>query len=76
MNDARRKEIRRVQALLEQAHEIIDQCANEERDYYDNMPENMQGSDKGTKADEDASALEDVASEIETQKDALGELVD
>lgn len=31
---------------------------DEEQEYYHNMPENMQGGDKGQKAEENAAALE------------------
>lgn len=65
MNDDRRKELRRAKALVDEAQAIVASCAEEEREYRDNMPENMQGGDKGSAAEEKASELEDVASELE-----------
>ncbi len=65
MNDARRKELERARVLIAEARDILDTAATEERDYYDNMPENMQGGDKGTKADEVADTLEEVTSDID-----------
>jgi hypothetical protein len=43
MNKSRRQEIESAKELLEQAKEIIESCQSEEQEYYDNMPENMQG---------------------------------
>lgn len=65
MNNERRKEIDKARALLEEAKEILDQCASDERDYYDNMPENMQSGEKGQKAEEAADALEEASGEID-----------
>lgn len=71
MNAERRKELERARVLIAEARDIIDNAASEEREYFDNMPENMQGGDKGTKADEAASALEEVSGEI---YDMLGKI--
>lgn len=65
MNAARRKRLAEAGALIAQAKATIEECALEERDYFDNMPENMQSGDKGTKADETATALEDAAQSLE-----------
>lgn len=66
MNDARRKAIQAVKDALESAKIDLETIAGEERDYYDNMPESFQQGEKGTKADEDATTLEDAVSELET----------
>jgi hypothetical protein len=41
----------------------IEEVAQEERDYHDNMPENMQNGERGEAAEEAASNLEEAASE-------------
>jgi division protein CdvB (Snf7/Vps24/ESCRT-III family) len=71
MNAARRKELGQAIDLIvkiasdfEELKRIVDDAATEERDYYDNMPENMQSGDKGTTADDAASVLEEVNSII------------
>lgn len=73
MNNLRRKEINKAIDLLtsakaawETALGIIESAADEEREYYDNMPENMQASEKGDSADSAATMLEEV-------KDAMQE---
>lgn len=64
MNAARRKAIAESVVLLEQAQEALDAAANEERDYYDSMPESIQGGEKGQKAEEAADALAEVAQDL------------
>jgi hypothetical protein len=73
MNKERRKKIERAIALLQEiaprwdeVKSIAEETGNEEREYYDNMAENLQGSDKGQQADNAATQLEEVANEIDT----------
>lgn len=65
MNKARRAEIEKAIALIEQAKEIIETAGLEERDYYDCMPEAFQNGERGEKADAAATALEEAASACE-----------
>lgn len=65
MNATRRKTIDKAIALLEEAKSIIETAGSEERDYYDAMPEGLQGGDKGSAADEAASALEEAGDAID-----------
>lgn len=65
MNHERRKRLAEAAELLEQAKTIVEECATEENDYYDNMPESLQSGEKGDKAQEAASTLEEAASSIE-----------
>lgn len=72
MNKDRRKEISKIVGLLQEisvkldeAKLIVEQVAQEEREFYDNMPENMQSGDNGQKADQAASDLEEVQSTLE-----------
>lgn len=72
MNKSRRKDIARAIAVLQgiaeaisDARGIVEDAASEERDYFDNMPANMQEGDKGTAADEAANTLEGVRDELD-----------
>ena len=72
MNRSRRKDLGRAIDLLsriksdfEEAKGIVEQAASGERDYYDNMPENMQSGDKGSDADNAATQLEEVVQSLE-----------
>ena len=48
--------------LLGEAQEIIDTCAEEERESFDNLPEGVQESERGQQMEENADNLEDVSS--------------
>jgi len=72
MNKDRRKELDKAIALLQEAapkideaKSIIENCASEEREYYDNMHENLQSGEKGSQADQAASMLEEAQSSLE-----------
>lgn len=75
MNDDRRKRIAEASALIEQAKTILDECASEERDYYEAMPDNIAASERGTKADETADALTEAAGECDTLIDSISDAV-
>ncbi|MDE6667670.1 MAG: hypothetical protein K2K38_04915 [Clostridia bacterium] len=65
MNKQRRKVINE---LIKQATELsqqIEEVLNEEQDYYDYMPENLQNSERGQNAEEAICNLEEAQSNIE-----------
>jgi hypothetical protein len=70
LNKQRREQISRAIAFLEEAQGILELAKDDEQSYYDDMPENLQGSDKGQAAEEAISNLETAIGSIE---DAIGE---
>lgn len=67
MNAARRKALdtaigllQEAEAKLDEAKSIIETAKDEEREYYDNMPESLQSGDKGSAAETAADALDEV----------------
>ena len=58
MNKARRKAIREIGDQLEILYERLEQISDEERDYFDTMPGNLQSSERGKVAEEAASRLD------------------
>jgi flagellar biosynthesis chaperone FliJ len=73
MNKDRRKEIEKAVAILreiapkwEELKEIVGPVGEAEREYYDNMNENLQGGDKGQQADNAATQLEEVKNELDS----------
>lgn len=73
MNKDRRKEIEKAVAILrefsekyEELKSMVTTAAEGEREYYDNMNENLQGGDKGQQADTAAGNLEEVQNELES----------
>ena len=73
MNAARRKAISEAIALIDQAHDLVENVANEERESFDNLPEGLQESERGERMDEIASALEEA---YMTLTDVVDQLTD
>lgn len=61
MNKARRKEIASIIAELQLLNERISTVLDEEQQYFDNMPESVQGGSKGDVAQEVISNLENAS---------------
>lgn len=75
MNKQRREEISNLISEIEGLKDKAEQIASEEREYYDNMPENMQQGDKGQAADEAAGYLEEVSDSLQEAIDKLDRAV-
>ena len=58
MNDARRKEIQRALALIEQAKGILEVALAQEQEDFDNMPEDLRNDETGQRAEDAIDALE------------------
>jgi hypothetical protein len=58
MNKERRAALAKALELVEEAKAILEEAASEEQDYYDNMPEGLQGGEKGDNAQTAIDALE------------------
>lgn len=52
MNKERRKSLREIQSKLESLGQDLEALKDEEEEYRDNMPENLQESDRYQQADE------------------------
>jgi hypothetical protein len=83
MNKTRRQAIASAVAKIEEAKDllavaaaIITGASEEEREYYDNMPEGLQGSEKGEIADAAATGLEEAANALTELDDTLQEALD
>lgn len=71
MNEARRKALTSIHAGLETLKEPLEAALEGEREYYDAMPEGLQGGEKGEQSQNSISAMEDAVSSIE---DAIGKI--
>ena len=65
MNNTRRKALKNILDQFEVLMSSLENLQQEEEDYRDNMPENLQGSKKYEKADEAVSNLEDAVNSLE-----------
>lgn len=65
MNRIRRKALANIKEQLETLKEELETLKEEEEDYRDNMPENLQGSERYDKADEACGYLSDAVDGLE-----------
>lgn len=64
MNKDRRTRIASVLEGLRELSEEVSSLAGEERDAFDNLPESLQNSDRGSEMDQFATSLEEAESSI------------
>ena len=82
MNADRRKAINAIITTLDKITGFSDTISeittlkDEEQEYYDNMPEGLQGGDKGTAAEEAVSNLQEAEDKLQEVEDALNEALD
>ena len=69
MNNVRRKRIINLSDKLSELKEELEIIAEEEQEYIDNIPENLQNSERYERADEALSNLNDAS-------DALDEVIE
>ena len=78
MNELRRVDIRNIISVIESIPEKIQSVLDEEQEYNDNMPENLEFSIRKSKSDyaierlEDAQFYLDIDTTIDSLKDAIG----
>jgi hypothetical protein len=73
MNNQRREEIQAVIDELAALRSRVEDLQNEEQESYDNMPEGLQQSERGEKAEQAASRLEDALTAFDEIEEALNE---
>ncbi len=71
MNDKRRKRLSEASALLSRASNIISDVLDEEQDCLDNMPENLQYSDRYESMEAAVDRLNDALSELDSAENSL-----
>lgn len=71
MNKQRRAELDRLAVAVAALKEEIEQVQNEEQDYLNNMPENLVGGEKATKAEEAISNMEEAVSSLDEAYECL-----
>ena len=65
MNKERRKSVLGALSLIAQAKEVLETARDEEQEYLENMPEGLQGGDKGSAAEEAITALEEAIDSLD-----------
>ena len=65
MNKKRRQKIRDVRKEIENCKENLHKILDEEQDYFDNMPENLQGSMRGSDSEDAIDTMENCIEDLE-----------
>ena len=71
MNNVRRKELQKIFDILADAMENLNILMDEEEEYKDNMPENLQNSERYEKAEEACDNLYEAISNLEEALDNI-----
>ena len=71
MNKARRKALDEVISKIEEAKELLENLQAEEEEYRDNMPENLQGSERYEAAD---AAVDNMSSAVDDLDEAISSI--
>lgn len=75
MNQARRKQIKKVIEQIELAKDKLQNVLNEEEETFDNMPENLQGSIRGDESQEAMDAMNEAIELMDEVNEVLNGLV-
>jgi hypothetical protein len=74
MNAAQRQTLRQVAMDLENSLDALETERDAEQEKFDNMPESLQGGDKGQAMEEGISTLEEAIEGVQAAIDALGNI--
>lgn len=73
MNKQRRQKIKEVRQQIESCKNDLQVILDEEQDYFDNMPENLQGSMRGSDSEDSIDTMESCIDELdEIIKELIG----
>ena len=75
MNKTRRQQLRKWLEDMEAIKSELESICSDEQDYFDCMPENLQGSQRGCDSEEAIEQMEDAVSSIEEAISIIEEIV-
>jgi flagellar biosynthesis chaperone FliJ len=75
MNNARRKQLSKWLEDIEAIKSELEEICSDEQDYFDNMPENLQGGQRGMDAEEAIDQMNEAVSSIEEAISIIEEIV-
>lgn len=73
MNKVRRKELQELYDIISEAKDRLEMLHDEEEEYKDNIPENLQGSERYEIAEAAVDALDSAVSSLEETLDYIEE---
>ena len=75
MNKTRRQQLAKLLQGQEEINSELESVCTDEEDYFDNMPENLQGGQRGMDAEDAIDKMNEAISSIEDAIDAIEEIV-
>lgn len=75
MNKQRRERLDEAHSKLMEAYYIIEEVKDEEEEAFDNMPENLQGSERGEQMEEYVATLEEIYDGIDSYMSDLYDII-
>lgn len=76
MNNARRQTLNKIIGALTEQAELLSAAAEEEEDYMDNMPENLQESQRYEDAEENVADLESASDYLNDAIESIQSAID
>ena len=76
MNKERRKSLREIQSKLDRLGQDLETLKEEEEEYRDNVPENLQESDRYQRADEVCDLLQEALESMDNAYQQIEEAVE
>ncbi len=73
MNAQRRKSIQAIMETIDTAKTDLEGLRDEEQEYFDNMPESLQASEKATTAESAVSSMDTAINSLEDVSSSLEE---
>lgn len=74
MNKVRRKRIIDLVSRMAMERDILEDILSEETDYHDNIPDNLQGSERAEESEDCIDLLENVLEQLNEVIDGLEEI--
>ena len=75
MNKTRRQQLRKWLEDMEEIKSELEAICSDEQDYFDNMPENLQGSQRGSDSEDAIDQMNDAVSSIEDAISIIEEII-
>ena len=76
MNKARRAQLEALLPQLEDVKDALELLREEEQDYFDNMPEGLQSSERGEAAENAVSAMDEAIGSLDEAFEAINTAAD
>lgn len=76
MNKQRRAKLDEAHSKMLEAYYIIEEVKSEEEEAFDNMPENLQGSERGEQMEECIGTLEEIYDGIDEYMSELYNIIE